>query len=174
MIIFFAETIGVSGQDDFTVIEENDLVENLFDIGDEVGRDKKGRAFSEVAKDGVEDVVAGSRIDATKWLIEDIKFGFSGHDKDKLELFLHTFRHLEDFHRRVEVEIGKKPLGLFAVEVFIKGLEQVEIVFYCCVFVEIGTFGKIGNVRLRIDTKRFAFEMDFSVVGNEEIVYEFD
>ena len=51
--MLLAEGVGGAGEDDFAFVEENDFVEDAFDISDEVGRDEDGRVLCEVVEDGV-------------------------------------------------------------------------------------------------------------------------
>lgn len=46
--MFVAEVVGGAGECDLAVVEEDDFVEDAFDVGDEVGGDEDGRGVGEV------------------------------------------------------------------------------------------------------------------------------
>ncbi len=144
------------------MVEEDDFVEDAFDVGDEVGGDENGGAVGKVGEDGVEDVVASGGVDTAERFVEDVEVGFARHDKDELEFFLHTLRHFLEFHGFVEVETVQHFEGFLAVEVFIEGFEEVEVVFDSGGEVEVGAFGEVGDVALGEDAEGLVLEFDFS------------
>ena len=105
LFLFGTELVGVVLEDDCSVLEEDDFVEDAFNVGNEMGRNQDAGAFVEVVENGVENVVARSGIDAAERFVEDVELGVATHDEDKLELFLHALAHMGDFIVEREVEI---------------------------------------------------------------------
>ena len=166
--MLFAEVVGGAGEDDFSVVEEDNVVEDAFDVGDEVGRDEDGGAFGEVSEDGVEDEIARGGVNAAERFVEDVEAGASRHNKDELEFFLHAFGHFFELHGFFEVEAFEHFEGFLAVEIFVEGFEEVEVVFDGSGEVEVGAFGEVGDFCLGLGAERAAFEFDFSAGGDEE------
>ncbi|CAN4028197.1 Immunity protein 17, partial [Dysosmobacter welbionis] len=61
------------------LIDENDLVQNLFHIGDQVGGDNHCRLGIVIADDGGEDVVPGGGVHAADGLIQQIQLCRPAH-----------------------------------------------------------------------------------------------
>ncbi len=49
-----------------------------------MGGDEHTGASFEISENGVENVVAGGWVDATKRLVENVEFGFTTHDEGEL------------------------------------------------------------------------------------------
>ena len=68
----------------------------------------------------------------------------------------------------------EKLLGFWAAKIFVKVLEQGEVVGDGSGTVEIGALGKVRDMGFREDAERFALETDGTGGGDEEGVEKFD
>ncbi len=171
-VVLVAEVVRGSVEDDLSLVEEEDVVEDVLEVRDEVGGDEERRAVFEVRQDGVEDVVAGGWVDTAKRFVQNIEVGFARHDEGELEFFLHTLGHFFEFHVLGEVEVFEELMSFVEAEVCVKVGEEVEILFDGGVFIEVGALGEVGDVGLRDGTERFVFEFDGALGWDEEVVHE--
>ena len=59
-----------------------------------MGGDEDRRAVGKIGQNSIEYEVTGGGVDAAERLVEDVEAGFSRHDENELELFLHALGHL--------------------------------------------------------------------------------
>lgn len=112
-----AQVVGVALQEDLSILHEERVVDEVLDVGDEVGgHDEQGRGV-ELAQDALEDHVARGRVDATNGFVEQEYTGAPGHDEADLKLLPHAFTHLAETAVAGQSEEVDHRGGLVGVEV---------------------------------------------------------
>lgn len=119
-MILGAEMVGGIGENNFSIFQKDNFVENVLNIGNEVSGNEKAGTVVKISKNGIENIITSSRIDAAERFVENIKFGVAAHDENELEFFLHTFAHVEDFGFGIEIQILNETIGFVGIKVVIK------------------------------------------------------
>ena len=162
------QVVGVALQEDLSVLHEERVVDEVLDVGDEVGGHDEQRGGVELAQDAVENDVARRRIDAADGLVEQVDAGAPGHDEADLELLPHAFAHLAEAAIGGQSEELDHRGGLVGVEVAKERGVDADRVSSAPVRVQEVGVGQVGDDRLGGDAGRVPVDGDGTLVVGED------
>jgi len=162
------QVVGVALQEDLSVLHEERVVDEVLDVGNEVGGHDEQRGRVELAQDAVEDHVARRRVDAADGLVEQVHAGTPGHDEADLELLPHALAHLAEAAVGGQSEEVDHRGGLVGVEVGEeRGIDADGIRSGPVGVQEVG-IGQVGDDRLGGDAGRVPVDGHGSLVVGED------
>ena len=112
-----AQVIGVALQEDLPFLHEERVVDEVLNVGDEVGGHDEQRLGIKLTQDAFEDDVARRRVDTADGLVEEEHAGATGHDQADLELLSHPLAHLAEATVAGQSEEVHHRGGLVGIEV---------------------------------------------------------
>ena len=76
-----------------SIFQEDNIIEDFFDIADQMRGDQNDCVFGIVVQDNIENQFACRRIDSAYRLVQHIDPGFAAHDQTQLKFLLHALGH---------------------------------------------------------------------------------
>ena len=155
-------------QEDLSVLHEERVVDEVFDVGDEVCGHDEQRGGVELAQDAVEDDVARGGVNAADGFVEEEHAGAPGHDEADLELLPHALAHLAEASvggQSEEVDHGGRLVGVKVGEE--RGVDADRIRCRPLGVQEVGV-GQVGDDLLGGDAGRVPVDGDGALVVGED------
>ena len=162
------QVVGVALQEDLPVLHEERIVDEVFDVGDEVGGHDEQRGGVEFAQDAVEDDVARRGVNAADGFVEEEHAGAPGHDEADLELLPHALAHLAEASvggQSEEVDHGGRLVGVEVSEE--RGVNADSVRCRPFGIQEFGV-GQVGHDRLGGDAGRVPVDGHGALVVGED------
>jgi hypothetical protein len=115
--VSLTQVVGVAGQQQVPVLEEDDRVDDRLDVGDQMSGDEHESMRVEITQDAVEDDLAGGGIHTGDGFVEQVDAGTPAHGQGDAQLLPHALAHLLDGTIDGQCEEVDKTMGLIGIEV---------------------------------------------------------
>ena len=141
------------------VLEQDHLVQHLFDVRDQVGGDEHSALLIVVGQNGAEDKIPGRRVYSGDGFIQQIQLGLPGHDQHQLDLLLRALGHGFQPVLRLHTQAPAHSKGFVIIKVLIKIPEQIKQIHRPHPAGEVHPVGQIAYLGLGCGTDMLAIDL---------------
>ena len=155
-------------------VDENDLVQHLFHIGDQVGGNDHGGVGIIIGNNGGENIIPCGGVHAADGLVQQIQPGGPAHDHNELNLFPGALAHLLDPLLGLDVQMVKHLLRSLTAEVRVEILVKIHELTGAHPGGDGGALRQIADHGVGLPARGPAVDQNFPAAGGQQAIGQLD
>ena len=174
LALSFADIVCAALQHDFSVLQKQHVIEDGFNISDQMRTDDHCRIRVLVGNDGVENIIPRGGIDARDGLVENKQLGIPRQSEYETEFFLRSLGQSAHLLPHIHAEFGNHFFRFLLVEIGKEVLIILHLLLYGETVAQKVAVGKIRDDSLRLRADRHSSHADIPFRRSQKSGQKFD